>query len=327
MALFLMIAVSTGLIVLHRVIYRAQWQRGLTVDFKLVRDTVTAGEPPRATLSVSNRKWLPLPWLFVSFSGYQSQLEHSLFAVGAYQQITRELSLTPRERGVHRIDTLKLRGANWLHSHVHDAWQSTSAELIVLPKQLPMTPQLQLSLNSIETSLRTTRLGYPDPFTFAGIRDYQPTDPLKTVNFRASAVMGSLMVNQYLPTTVEKLCLVLTLPKVHNPNDKLIKEEAISLCATLANYYLAQGVQVGLVTNAQGSYSRGAICLEPRDDSQQLHRLLVALAHINYINNWAVDMKQLANHLTHTDTCYLSLTIAEGHLTTCLNNAVISPLI
>jgi len=108
-----------------------------------------------------------------------------------------------------------------------------NSSLYVYPRSLPeqeLRPLFQL----LSDAYRTERYSYEDAFEIRGIREYQSFDPMKRINWKASARAGSLQVNQMEKETAEQK-----------------REYAISLAAGLAEYCLEQGILVGLLSNGE----------------------------------------------------------------------------
>ena len=57
--------------------------------------------------------------------------------------------------------------------------------------------------------MQCSRHLYEDPFTFRGIREYTTSDPMKTINWKASARTGGLMVNTFDSVMTQKVMLYL----------------------------------------------------------------------------------------------------------------------
>ena len=73
-----------------------------------------------------------------------------------------------------------------------------------------------------------------DPFAFAAIRDYTPDDPMKTINWKASARTGSLMVNTFTSTVSSGVRVFLDVrmdPEQAYGED--LREDAVALAASL----------------------------------------------------------------------------------------------
>lgn len=100
--------------------------------------------------------------------------------------------------------------------------------------------------------------GIEDRYEYQGVREYQPLDPPRSINWYAAARTGKLKTNLYMRKRAER-CLValdLTAPgHLQQPfatryvEDPPL-EKAIGLAAGIALYYLEQGSKTAFYTNA-----------------------------------------------------------------------------
>ncbi len=84
------------------------------------------------------------------------------------------------------------------------------SHLVVLPEIIDMDiMEMLTSVTLSEIQCRRTLL--TDPFTLAGIREYTPNDPMKSINWKASAKTSELMVNQNASTCAQKVHIFVNL--------------------------------------------------------------------------------------------------------------------
>ena len=98
--------------------------------------------------------------------------------------------------------------------------------------------------------LVSRRRVYDDPFEFAGIRDYRRTDPMKHINWKASARNGSLLVNLHESTLSQKVVLLLDCEGTGTAMTDQLNELSISIAAELCERMLADGISVTVLSNA-----------------------------------------------------------------------------
>jgi uncharacterized protein (DUF58 family) len=260
MPLLLLAVILLLLFVLQNYVYKTLWDRGL--DYRAQFSAREAFEGDRLFLKeeLSNKKFLPLPWVFVHFrlSEYllfinpegepvPHNVPNNLYAVMSYTAIRRRKPFLCRKRGVYNLRSASLTAGNLLHTHEYEKDFPLHGELLVFPRLLDDCKQMDLLYRQLDTVVRSNRLNNPDPFEFRGLREYQPGDPLRFVNFKASAVAQQMMVNIHAPTAGQKLVLALNLEDMHAPGE--LHETAIRICATLAEHYLTQDAGVGFYTN------------------------------------------------------------------------------
>jgi uncharacterized protein (DUF58 family) len=84
---------------------------------------------------------------------------------------------------------------------------------------------------------------------FHSIRDYMPTDPFNTINWKAYARTGKLLVNQYEAETVTDVIFIIDSRNVSKAGPVLENplERSIRLCASLSSLLIAGSNRVGLI--------------------------------------------------------------------------------
>lgn len=130
----------------------------------------------------------------------------------------------------------------------------------------------------------------------SGVREYQPGDPLRRIDWKASARKDRLMVKEFDQDPQSNICLFVDASEESNPEinfetspktefsflerkkytlPKNPFEYAISYAATLSEYYVRTGKAVGMISEGQGLYK-----LTPDLGERQLDKLFEALAFI-----------------------------------------------
>ena len=99
---------------------------------------------------------------------------------------------------------------------------------------------------------------YEDPTRNAGVREYQPGDPLNRVHWGATARCGALHSKIYEPSTVAGATIVLDFHTDSHPhnNEPMRSEMAVTAAASLAHALYEMGQQVGLITNGRDAADR-----------------------------------------------------------------------
>ena len=107
-------------------------------------------------------------------------------------------------------------------------------------------------------TLQCAKRLYEDPFAFRTIRDYTTDDPMKAINWKASAKTGTLMVNTFDSALSQKAMLFLDVEDSGILKYQDLVEESISIAASLARRLLRRGIEVGFCFN--GSRSGERLC-------------------------------------------------------------------
>lgn len=268
------------LTVLWNLYYAGHWHKNLTVAFRFLQSFVYAGNPAEMTEQIENRKRLVLPVLEVSFHVDKKLAFHDcentivsdllykrdIFALLGRQRITRKLTLNCAHRGYYRIDEAYLTTFSLLHRKRFSMAFPADTELYVYAAGTDVSDILA-ACERIMGSIQCAKRIFEDPFAYASIREYTVTDPMKTINWKASAKTGDLMVNTFESTRTEKIMLLLDVEDSGILKYEYLTEYAISVAASLCRRMIARGIEIGLYTNiSSGSHTY----LAPSSSKKQL---------------------------------------------------------
>lgn len=122
-----------------------------------------------------------------------------------------------------------------------------------------------------------------DPFLNAGVRDYQSTDPMKNINWKATARTGSIKVNAHDFTANTKLMILfntdLSEGQWGSVIDTSLLERGLSLCATYAKLAIENSIDAALASNAQSIKKKGVYAETSFGSGEQhLYAILEELA-------------------------------------------------
>jgi len=294
MIILFMGLVVLGLIVLQNYVYNKLWDKRLSLDIKFSAKEAFEGDSLILHEELSNNKFLPLPWVFVKFhlsrnlifeddesrrvsdANYQSDL----FSIMMYQSIKRKMNFVCAKRGYYRLRSVNMLCTNLLYNNRFNKRVLCSSELTVFPKLLDAHEELDIIYRNLDATILSNSLINPDPFEFRGIREYQPTDPMRDINFKATAVAQQLMVNIHAPTSSKRLEIILNLEYNRPYPEFELYEQAIRLAATMAERYINQGVKLGLYTNGKDVFTSGNITVPGGEGPGQMYKIFQALAHI-----------------------------------------------
>jgi len=323
MPLLILGAILLLLLFLQNYGYKALWDKGLSYTAQFSAKEAFEGDRLFLREELVNRKFLPLPWVFVklqtsehiSFVDAQGEplsesASNSLYAIMSYTAIRRRKPFICLKRGAYNLRTGNLTASNLLHTYEYNKDFRLRGELLVFPKLLEDCEKIDLIYKQLDASVLSNRLINPDPFEFRGLREYQPTDPLRSVNFKATAVAQQLMVNIHAPTAAQRLVIALNLEDMNAPAQ--LHEQCIRLSATLAKHYISQDAGVGFYTNGRDLI--GQRLGEPRADKatflqvsnspRHLYDIYECLARIN-LGVKCASMADYINQLTDKEQVYI----------------------
>ncbi len=209
MAIIFAMLLAGALFLLQREFYVRYWERGVGAGLSFETDMVRAGDQVQLLETVENRKWLPLSSLkvkfqcsrYLEFPGSQNgnvtdkYYRNDLFALMPYRKITRTHVITCPQRGYYGIEGISLVGADLFFSREMVAERESGAFLHVIPKAMSIE-KMEPALRRLSGEIAARRYELEDPFTFRGIRDYEPMDEMKQVSWKATAKTDELKVRQ-----------------------------------------------------------------------------------------------------------------------------------
>ena len=292
-ALSIFLALQLALLIV-RYIYMKMCFKDLDVQLSFSSPTATEGDSLQLNTILTNNKWLPLPWIAVKFQVSKflhffdmksakisdDYYRNDLYNILMYQRITRKLDFTCTQRGYYRLKSLDITGWDILMGHKYVSNFDCKADLTVYPSTLQI-PEINELCNQIDGNLQDMRFIHPDPFTFRSIREYVPSDPMKSINFKASAKTQNLMVNVLDYSVSRSVVLMLNLQKQSIWHNEILDERAIKIAASLAERLAEKHIPVRFITNGAGILTGCGTELQEGLGAGQLHNILEALAHID----------------------------------------------
>ncbi len=242
-------------------VYERLWKKNLKIQIAFQDQPAMEGERASLTETIRNEKSFPIPLLHVKFETsrylvfdeqeHVSLSDHSykndLFGVMPWQQIRRTLGFTCKKRGHYTIERAELVSSFLFFRDIHHERRPVDTEIYVYPRRLYL-PELDIFLKQLVWSQRSKRRLYEDPFSFAGIREYQPYDPQRYINWMASAKTGQLMVNIRDYTSGQPVMILVNLEASLTWHTDALLEESIRLAVTAAALLTEAGVPVSVWT-------------------------------------------------------------------------------
>jgi uncharacterized protein (DUF58 family) len=131
-------------------------------------------------------------------------------------------------------------------------------------------------------TLQCAKRLYEDPFSFRTIRNYTTDDPMKTVNWKASAKTGSLMVNTFDSVQSQRAMIFLDIEDGGILKYEDLVEESISIAATIIRKLSRQSTEVGFIYNGDKDIKN---LLLPTNKKGELANVEKTLAEYDEKNN------------------------------------------
>ncbi len=294
------VPLALGVLVLLAGLVARVWARLALARLELERSVpqrrAFVGERMEVRYRLRNRKLLPLPWVAVSdrideallpaggvvraTPTLQARLLVHSTSVGWREQVRWTRSLRCTRRGYFGIGPARIESGDPFGFLQVERREPAVHRVAVYPQpaELPSTAPLG------RRPLGAARGGSPifeDPSLIVGIRDYRPGDPLKRVDWKATARRGRLQSREFEPSTAVQLVIVIdlqTMPRPWEGYDPALLDHLLGLATTLAIRAHRSGMAVGLLSNCSFPEADRLLEVAPARGETQLLRVLEALA-------------------------------------------------
>jgi uncharacterized protein (DUF58 family) len=272
---------------------RLEYRRALASRRAFVGETVDV------TFSLTNRKALPLPSVEVqdhvpeampaegvhvapsSFSGLVSVTRTTSLAW--YQRVAWHTRFRCQTRGYFRFGPAMLRSGDPFGFFETSAERHKQDYITVLPRLYDLSA-LGLPTRRPFGEERGGSPIFEDPSRMIGVRDYRAGDPLKRIEWKATARRGALQSRVYEPSSSLYLLVALnvtTLEYVWEGYDPVRLERSISLAGSVARWAHDHRYATGLIANSSYPGADRAMSIPAGRDPDQLTRILEALAMVS----------------------------------------------
>jgi len=279
------------------------WNRicldGVTHARDLSADRALPGDEITLTLTVTNRKLLPMPWLTLEEELSDGLVVHDrpvspggtagrqVLRISAgfkpYERVTWRVRLSCPRRGLHAVGPATVRSGDIFGFFTNRVAMPAADRVLVYPRVVDLG---SLTLPSREPigELRARCNLLVDPSRVVGVREYRPEDPFRSIHWKATARQGALQVRVAEPMTALRLGIFLNLDTFDHYWEGLdleLAERSIVAAASLAVWADTGGYAVGLYANGLVAGSDQPLRVPPGRGPGQVPRLLEGLAMIS----------------------------------------------
>lgn len=294
--------VGLGTLVLLTWVVAWSWNRASLARVTYERDISSTrafiGETISVRLRLTNKKALPMPWVRLQEQfplglpevGKERvmRIEHSSYpmakatSLAQHERVTWRFTLECRERGYYRFGPAKIESGDvfgfFTSERVVPGWD----HVIVYPQTLPL-PALGLPARR---PFGDTKGGYPfheDPTRLRGLREYVPDDPLRRVDWKATARAQTMQARVYDPSVTHTLVVALNVNTLTAESGRwgyspALLERGVTAAASISQWAIDQKYNVGFLTNSVSLLTDEAIRVAPSRSPQQLAAVLEGLA-------------------------------------------------
>lgn len=292
------------------------------------------GESVALDVDLENRKWLPMPW-FEWRLGVADVVEvegESLAAavvpgrswivkrgaLGWWERRNWKFTLRPSERGYHSIGPATIRSADLLGLFPRTLEDDSEDHVTVFPRVFSLQ-ELGLPADRPFGERKGRNRLYEDPLRIAGLRDYRPGDPMRRIDWKATARRGDLQSRVYDPSATQQLYIMLNIDTMEHSWEGYLKDElerAVSVAASVAVWAAGERFSIGLLANGAYPDADRPIRLAPSRSREQLTRILEALAVVQSLTtgDLAGTIKREAGRLAAGSTVVVVASLMPARL-------------
>ncbi|MCR2049772.1 DUF58 domain-containing protein [Acetatifactor muris] len=282
------------LLILQKYFYEKFWQRHLNVRIHFGADHIFEGEQGELKEVIENRKRLPLSMLKVKFKTDRHLLfgnekgsrttdqyyRNDVFRIGGGERVTRTLKFKGGRRGYYTIDEISLVASDLFLLNQMVAEQPVRTELYVYPRPFDSS-RLRQSLIQLNGEVLSRRHLLEDPFEYRGIREYQPYDDMRSINWKATAKTGDFKVNQRNYTSLKSVRIFFNIQDDHILKRESSVELSLRVVASLCQLFLRQGIQVSCHGNGVDIVTHSPLSVKAKAGEGQMDTIYRALARID----------------------------------------------
>lgn len=306
MLIFYLTAAAAAFFFIPQLIYAKYWYKGLSGHVFFGSGAIFEGEEEILYEEVENAKGLFLPVVKVKFCvGKNLKFEdtdnssvtdyyyrNDIFTMKGNQRIRRQLAFRGMKRGYYAIGGISLVCSDLFLIRQDVLEMDNSSSLYVYPGRL-WSGEFRMLLNHLNGEVLTKNHSIPDPFEYMGIREYEPWDSMKEINWKATAKTGEYKVNVKDHTSHREVRIFLDLYNIAGYHREEMQELCIRAAAGIAENFCRQGLRVSICSNGRDTENGGALQLGPEIGPGFLNGVYRGLARIDLdreISNFAVSM-------------------------------------
>ncbi len=282
------------LLYLQKRLYMRLWDANLNVNVEFAKKLVKVNETGELVQVVENKKRLPLPMLKVKFktsanlefaseSGSKTTdmyYRNEVFQIGGGGKITRRLKFKAKKRGYYTIKNIDILSTDLFFSKEFIKSLNADTHMYVYPKAFE-SEELLLSLQNLSGDALVEKHYLEDPFEIRGIREYQPFDDMRSVNWKATAKTNELLVNQKGYTALKSVRIFLNIEDGTTYKKEKDIEAAIEIAMGIASYFLLKNTKVSCYTNARDILTKQLIDIDGGVGAPQENTIQKAFARID----------------------------------------------
>jgi uncharacterized protein (DUF58 family) len=253
----------------------------VSVRVSLDRDRAIEGDEITVTVGLLSTRGVDRLELFVPLP-FELSAPARAVRLRAGEEQTVELKVHCERWGVFRVGRLHFRARDLLGLR---SWEGEAGEARAL-RVFPREETLRSLIAPLETQVfagNQVARSRGEGIEFADLREWQPGDRLRRVNWRATALRRTLWVNEQNPERNTDVVLFLDTFAEVRAEGRSTNDRAVRAAATLAHMYLQRKDRVGIV-----GFGGFLSWLVPASGIRQLYAIVETLLTSEVVHSFAL---------------------------------------
>ena len=274
--------------------YRKHALDSVDLNVHFSQNVANFGEVIEVVEIAQNNKKLPLPFLLLKFEAplvleFKDMTNTSvsdllyredMLTMRPFSRHTRKIKARCSKRGFYSIARVNISTSDLFLLEKMTKDYPTEDSITILPERIDAS-ELKPLLSITFSDILQRRTLLTDPFSFAGIREYQPWDPMRSINWTATAKTGDFMVNQNASTSTRQVSIFVNLEVYNTKGSTSLLEKSISLAFSYMCELVNAGIPTAIYTNGKDIQTQTPVVSEMDADKSTLLRRAVELARID----------------------------------------------
>ncbi len=304
--------VGLGALILITWVVAWSWNRASLVRLEYEREITPTrafiGESIHVRIRITNRKTLPVPWVRIEDS-FPSQLyerdqprmirvEQGMqpmtraTSLARHERVTWNFSLECRERGLYRFGPARVMSGDVFGFFTSERRDPRQTHVLVYPKVVALE---EMGIPPVRPfgEMKGGLPFYEDPTRLRALRDYAPTDPLRSIDWKATARAQEMRVRVYDPSVTQTMMVFQETRTLGRASGQwgyspVYLERAVTAAASIVSWGLQHRYSVGFLTNGVSPLTDEPIRVPFSRAPDQLAAVLEALALVGPISRQSI---------------------------------------
>ena len=304
--------VGLGALILITWVVAWSWNRASLTRLEYERDVAPTrafiGESVHVRMRIANHKALPVPWVRVEDSFPSKLYERDqprmirveqgvnpvtrATSLARHERVTWNFSLECRERGLYRFGPARVMSGDVFGFFTSERRHPDQSHVLVYPKTLTL-PEMGIPAVRPFGETKGGLPFYEDPTRLRALRDYTPSDPLRSVDWKATARAQEMKVRVYDPSVTQTMMVFQETRTLGRESGQwgyspVYLERAVTAAASLVRWGLQHRYGVGFLTNGVSPLTDEVIRVPFSRAPGQLAAVLEALALVGPISRQSI---------------------------------------